>query len=315
MKADLHVHSYHSGYATHLPFLRARDCYSSPADVYRVAKARGMDLVCLTDHDTLDGCLEFLDANPDAADFIIGEEIGCRFPDVPGLRVHLGAIDMTERVHREIQPLRSNVFEAAACLRRENVFFSVNHLFLFFRDQIPLEDYVRLVLELSPGLETHNGAMLASHNEFIAHIAASSRGSGHALVRTGGSDAHTLRWVGTAYTETPGGTREEFLRNLRTGHARTGGLHGSRWRMASEIYGIIFNYWRALVGVERHDLGPATRLAMGALSTLSLPLQWLPGLMTLAMKGGEARRIRRYRDRWAGHGTVQPVIQVRSPSK
>ena len=43
MRADLHVHSYHSGYASHLRFLRARDCYSEPEAVYRVAKARGMD--------------------------------------------------------------------------------------------------------------------------------------------------------------------------------------------------------------------------------------------------------------------------------
>ena len=89
--------------------LRARDCYSSPEDVYRVAKARGMDLVCLTDHDSLDGGLEFLDAHPGAADFILGEEIECRVPDAPGLRVHLGAVGMTEAVHRDIQPLRSNV--------------------------------------------------------------------------------------------------------------------------------------------------------------------------------------------------------------
>ena len=38
MRADLHVHSYHSGYAGHLRFLRARDCYSEPEAVYRVAK-------------------------------------------------------------------------------------------------------------------------------------------------------------------------------------------------------------------------------------------------------------------------------------
>ena len=50
-------------------FLKSRDCYSAPEDVYRVAKARGMDLVTLTDHDTIDGCLEFLSAHPDAPGF------------------------------------------------------------------------------------------------------------------------------------------------------------------------------------------------------------------------------------------------------
>ena len=117
MRADLHCHSFYSGYANHVRVLHARDCYSAPAGVYRVAKARGMDLVCLTDHDSLDGGLSWLDAHPDATDFILGEEIGCSVPDAPGLRVHLGAVGMTERVHREVQSLRSNAYDVAEYLR------------------------------------------------------------------------------------------------------------------------------------------------------------------------------------------------------
>ena len=172
MKADLHVHSYHSGYARHFHWLRARECYSTPDDIYRVAKARGMDLVCITDHDSIDGCLEFLDRHPDAPDFIAGEEISCLVPDAPGLRIHLGALGMTEAVHREAQRLRDNVFETAAYLRRERVFFVMNHLFMLFDDQMAVETYVRRALTLAPGLETRNGAMLAEHNEFVAELAA-----------------------------------------------------------------------------------------------------------------------------------------------
>src|SRR4051812_22127943 len=50
LRADLHVHSYHSGYAGRKNVLRARDCYSAPEAVYRTAKRRGMDLVTITDH-------------------------------------------------------------------------------------------------------------------------------------------------------------------------------------------------------------------------------------------------------------------------
>ena len=64
LRADLHVHSYHSGYAGRQNVLRARDCYSEPEAVYRTAKARGMDLVTITDHDSIDGCLEF-DLHPE----------------------------------------------------------------------------------------------------------------------------------------------------------------------------------------------------------------------------------------------------------
>ena len=70
-KADLHMHSRHSGMAKHLKFLRCRDCYSKPIDVYRTAKRRGMDLVTITDHDSIDGCLELLDQTGPLDDFVI----------------------------------------------------------------------------------------------------------------------------------------------------------------------------------------------------------------------------------------------------
>ncbi len=55
MRCDLHVHTLHSG-PPDLPALRhlSRECYSEPLAVYETAKRRGMDLVTITDHDTLD---------------------------------------------------------------------------------------------------------------------------------------------------------------------------------------------------------------------------------------------------------------------
>jgi predicted metal-dependent phosphoesterase TrpH len=295
MKCDLHVHSYHSGYASHLRFLRARDCYSSPFEVYRVAKARGMDLVCLTDHDSIDGALEFLARHPDAQDFIVGEEISCRVPDAPGLRVHLGAWDLTEAHHREVQRLRGNVADAAAYLRQEQVFFAVNHLFMLFGDEVDLDRYLGEMLRLAPALETRNGAAIRTDNEFVAELAGESQAAGRPVAVVGGSDAHTLQWVGTTFTESPAHTRQEFLADLRAGRATVGGRHGGFWRATSEIYGVVFNYWRALAGLERHDLGAGHRLGGLAFSLASLPFQWIPAAVAVALKSGEARRIAAYR--------------------
>ena len=307
MKADLHVHSYHSGFAPHLPFLRARDCYSSPFDVYRVAKARGMDLVCLTDHDSIDGCLEFLDRYPDAPDFIVAEEIECRVPDVPAVRIHLGAVGITEEIHREIQRLRSNVVDAATYLRQQNVFFAVNHLFLLFDDDRAVEQYLRTVLPIAPALEIHNGAMLAGHNSFVSELAAECRISGQPMAITGGSDAHTLQWVGTTYTETSGRTREEFLEQLRAGKARTAGRHGGTWRAMCEIYGVVLNYWRALATSSPADLNGGPRLAATAFSIASVPFQFIPAGVAIGMKLREARRIARYRRQWNGREALGGV--------
>ena len=67
LRADLHVHSWHSGFTRSMRVFRSRDCYSAPDEIYRAAKARGMDVVTITDHDSLDGCLEFLARHPDVA--------------------------------------------------------------------------------------------------------------------------------------------------------------------------------------------------------------------------------------------------------
>ena len=134
-----------------LPFLGARDCYSEPEAVYRVAKARGMDLVAITDHDTIDGALELLDARSGRARHHRGRG---SLVLVAGRRpaVHLGVYGMTESLHRELQPLRRNVFDVVARLREAAVFFALNHLLHFYRPRVPFDAYLRL-LDAVPALE------------------------------------------------------------------------------------------------------------------------------------------------------------------
>ena len=58
LKLDSHVHTQHSGQTTIYPLsLVMRESYNTPEGVYRLAKARGMDLVTITDHDQISGAL------------------------------------------------------------------------------------------------------------------------------------------------------------------------------------------------------------------------------------------------------------------
>ena len=84
--------------------------------------------------------------------------------------MHIGAYDISERIHRDIQPLRRNVFEATAYLRSEGVFFALNHPFFFFKGQMPLDEYLGFALGCFPAFEVRNGTMLASHNELAEAI-------------------------------------------------------------------------------------------------------------------------------------------------
>jgi predicted metal-dependent phosphoesterase TrpH len=297
LRADLHLHSYHSGRAGHLRFLHARDCYSEPDAIYAAAKARGMDLVTITDHDSVDGCLEFLSRHPSAGDFFISEEIECRVPDAD-LEVHIGAYDISERIHRDIQPLRRDVFDAVAYLESEGVFYSLNHPFFFFKGQLPFDEYLGLA-RLFPAFEVRNGTMLAAHNELADAIVRQwSASSPTPLSAIGGSDSHTLGGIGTTYTEAPGATLGEFLQSLRAGRACAGGRHGSTWREAREIYGVVGRYWATLLGAGRQELSWRRRLLGLAFSALSMPFEFSPLVVAAFHKRDEARRVAAYRREW-----------------
>ena len=296
MRADLHVHSYHSGYNHDLPFLRSRDCYNCPEAVYRTAKARGMDIVTITDHDSIDGCLEFLSRHPDTPDFIIGEEITCWMPGIGGapIEVHIAAYGMTEQAHREIQPLRDNVFEVIAYLREANIFYVLNHLFHFYKGQMPMARYLELLDEV-PALETRNGAMLAAHNRLIEAIVEARASSGtarHAAVA--GSDAHTLRRIGRTWTSVPASSRDEFLTNLAAGHGVVGGDEGGTFPLAADIYGVIAQYWLSLVGLQRSEISVPRRALGVSFSVVSAPFEFIPLLIAAIQKRDESRRVREF---------------------
>jgi predicted metal-dependent phosphoesterase TrpH len=295
LKADLHVHSCHSLKSGNLRFLKSRDCYSRPEDVYRVAKARGMDLVTITDHDSIGGCLEYLERHPDAADFFISEEVSCRLPQ-GDVEVHLGVYGMDERLHRELQPLRRDVFEVTARLREAGVFFVLNHLLHFYRRQLPLETYLELLDEV-PGLEVRNGAMSGEHNALVEAIATRWTAPTFALV--GGSDAHTLRRVGRTWTEAPidGGGDEVagFLRSMRQCRSRPGGVHGNTASVAGDAYGVVARYCANLLGVGPRDHGALRRTGCLAFALASLPAQFLPLAIVASGKRREAAEVRRAR--------------------
>ena len=277
-------------------FLKSRDCYSRPEDVYRVAKARGMDLVTITDHDSIGGCLEYLDRHPDASDFFISEEVSCRLPQ-GDVEVHLGVYGMDERLHRELQPLRRNVFEVTARLREAGVFFVLNHLLHFYRRQLPLATYLELLDEV-PGVEARNGAMISEHNLLVEQIAMRWHGPSTCAM-IGGSDAHTLRRVGRTWTEVPveGVNRvSDFLASLRDCRARPGGAHGGTASVAGDAYGVVARYCASLLGAGPRDHAALARAACLAFSLVSLPGQFLPLVIVASGKRRETHEVRRVRE-------------------
>jgi predicted metal-dependent phosphoesterase TrpH len=244
MKCDLHVHTRHSGQCN-IPLLKliCRESYNDPEALYQHLKRQGMDLVTITDHDSIDAG-EHLRRYPD---FFLSEEVTVTMPS--GSEMHVGVYDLNERQHIEIQRRRNDLESLFVYLREQGLFFSANHVFSRLTGRRVVEDFEAFA-QFFPALETLNGCMLDRANRAAATLASQL---GKSVV--GGSDAHAISTAGAAWTEAPGArTREEFLARLRSGSVRTAGQSGNYFRLTRDIFSIgggmvTENPWTAPVAV------------------------------------------------------------------
>jgi predicted metal-dependent phosphoesterase TrpH len=277
MRCDLHVHSWYSGRAE-VPVLEhvGRECYSDPLEVYERAVRRGMDLVTLTDHDTIEGAL-LLSHLPNA---FVSEEVTVLL-DGGRRQLHVNVFGIDERQHRAIQARRRDPEALFAWLAEQRVPAAVNHLFSALTGERTLAD-LRLPLARLPLVEALNGAMPEAHNEQARLV---GREAGMAPV--GGSDAHSLAHVARAFTTVPGArSREEFLAGLRTGLTVPVGRSGSYARLTTEVTRIFAagyaETWRELRSGAFSPVRAAASLALAPF----LPL--IP-LFTLGVYAHERR--------------------------
>jgi len=226
MRLDAHVHTCFSGYSTIGPLRRImRESYNTPDGVYRSAKARGMDLVAITDHDTIAGALTIADR----PDVIVGCEVTGTFAH-DGVRVHLNVFDITEAQFGEIDRLRGDLRDLLPYLRAERIFTSLNHVASRINGRITAP-HIAALLPWIDAFEVINGSRLASQNRTAQALADSAWKIGIA-----GSDAHTRRGIGRTWVEAPrAADRASFLDELRAGRVTVGGRQGHFFTMASDI--------------------------------------------------------------------------------
>jgi predicted metal-dependent phosphoesterase TrpH len=209
------------------------ESYNDPEAVYQTLKRRGMDLVTVTDHDSIDA-VEHLRRYPD---FFLSEEITCRTPS--GTEIHVGAYGIEDRHHVELQRRRNDVPALAAYLREQKIFFTINHVFSSLTGRRAAADF-ELFAEEFPGVETRNGQIPETNNRSAECLAHDWRKTGIA-----GSDAHTLHSLALTYTEVPGASGiREYLRGLRHGRTRIHGRSGDYMTLTRAILEIGCNLVR-----------------------------------------------------------------------
>jgi predicted metal-dependent phosphoesterase TrpH len=210
-----------------------RECYVPPEALYEKLKNSGLDLVTVTDHDSIDAG-ESLRRH---ADFFVSEEVTCQFPS--GNEVHVGVYDITERQHVEIQRRRNDLPRLVAYLEEQQVFFSVNHIFSALTGRRVADDFDWLEA-CFPAVEVINGHLLAPNNQLAAYLASHAR-----RITVGGSDAHALRSAGTAWTEVHGArNKAEFLEGLREGRAHACGESGNYWKLTLDVLSVSAEMFR-----------------------------------------------------------------------
>ena len=190
LRVDLHSH-------TRLSF----DCLCDPAEVLRVAEARGIDRLAITDHNQIDSALALHDMDPER--IIVGEEVKTREGyDVIGLFL------------RELIPKRTPARETCERIREQGGVVYIPHPFDTTRSGAGAA-HLEGIAELIDVVEVHNSrCLLPSLNASALRWA-----DAHGKLRGAGSDAHTLAEIGSGFVETPPfeHSRDSFLAALAAG--------------------------------------------------------------------------------------------------
>jgi predicted metal-dependent phosphoesterase TrpH len=209
-----------------LPLLKTicRECYSEPETVYYTLRRAGMDLVTVSDHDSIDAA----ESLARYEDFFVSEEVTCRMPS--GNELHVAVYDLTEQQHVQIQRRRNDLPRLVAYLNEERLFYGVNHAFSALTGRRALQDF-HWMDGAFPGVEVRNGHVPERGNLLAERLAESS---GSATL--GGSDAHTLLSLGSVCTRVPGARdKAEFLEGLRRGRGQVLGRSGNFWRLTCDV--------------------------------------------------------------------------------
>jgi glycosyltransferase involved in cell wall biosynthesis len=263
-KADLHVHSCHSRRPSSwvLKKIGCGESYTEPIDLHRTLKKQGMDVVTITDHNTINGCLEIAHLE----DTFISEEVTTYFPQ-DNCKLHVLVYNITEGQHEEIVRVRKNVFDLVGYLRGEHIVHAVAHPMYSVNGMLRVDHFEQLLLLFN--LLELNGARDTLQNTIITRIASALTGETieelahrHGITPWGdrpwkkclisGSDDHSSIYMGTSYTEVWGASCiGTFLEGISRCAARVRTHHSTPKTLAYNIYSVMYQFYDQTFEIDR----------------------------------------------------------------
>src|SRR5438270_4694487 len=252
-KCDLHIHSRFSARSEEWLFRRLDfpDSYSDPRELHRQLLERGMDFVTITDHDTIDGCLEIRDL----PNTFISEQVTTYFLQDP-CKIHILVWGITEKQHHDIVVIRDNIFALQRYLQSGKIAHAVAHPLYSVNGKLEAAHLERLIL-LFKHFEGVNGLRDALLSELAQELFGSLTqkkieefAERHNLEPThrepwkkilvGGSDDHGGKFIASAFTETPpADSAEKFLAHIRAGNCEARGEGGTPLALSHGFYNTV----------------------------------------------------------------------------
>ncbi len=252
-RCDLHIHSRHSARSEEWLFRRFDfpDSYSDPKQLHEDLLKRGMDYVTITDHDSVDGCLEIAHL----PETFISEQVTTYFPH-DGCKLHILVWGISEQQHHDIQSVRENVFDLQRYLQSARIAHAVAHPLYSVNGKLEATHLERLIL-LFKHFEGINGlrdALLSDLTQTLFKQLTREKidalANRHRIMPThpepwtkilvGGSDDHGGQFVASAFTETPAAnSASKFLDFVRTGDCSACGQGGTPLILSHGFYNTV----------------------------------------------------------------------------
>jgi glycosyltransferase involved in cell wall biosynthesis len=265
MKIDLHVHSKFSRRPSEwiLKKLGCPESFTDPVHLYNIAKKRGMSLVTITDHNTIEGCLEIAHL----PGTFISEEVTTYFPD-DGCKLHVLAYNIDEKIHQDIQKIRENVFELVAYLKTNGISHALAHPLFSVNHKLTIEHFEKCLL-IFKNFEL-NGARTEEQNRCIQLLLSvltpelmDQLAEKHCLQPcspfpwvknlTGGSDDHSSLTIARRYTEMDGITElEELLAAIEQNKVKIAGPASTPKTLAHNVYSIAYQFYHHKFDLKRY---------------------------------------------------------------
>jgi glycosyltransferase involved in cell wall biosynthesis len=252
-RCDLHIHSRYSARSEEWLFRRLDfpDSYSDPKTLYAQLFNRGMDYVTLTDHDTIEGCLQIAHLSRT----FISEQVTTYFPD-DACKLHILVWGISQQQHRDIEGVRDNIFELQRYLQAGQIAHAVAHPLYSVNGKLEARHLEQLIL-LFKHFESINGLRDALLSELAQtlfkeltpekidelanrHKLAPTHAKPWKKVFVGGSDDHGGQFAASAFTETPtADSAEELLNHIRSGDCNARGHGGTPLILSHGFYNTV----------------------------------------------------------------------------